>query len=93
MQKKTIAIGPVKGQALLTFIGRNNINEKQFVNVYDANTVETVNCNETFDQTGEIQDGLVFDGDCLSVCAWLMENDITVDLVYIDPPICQRCRL
>jgi len=31
-------------------------------------------------------DNMVMRGDCLSACAYLKENDIKVDLVYIDPP-------
>lgn len=29
---------------------------------------------------------LLIRGECLSACAYLKENGITVDLVYIDPP-------
>lgn len=36
---------------------------------------------------GENKEGnLVMRGECLSACAYLKENGITVDLVYIDPP-------
>lgn len=36
---------------------------------------------------GENKDGnLIIRGECLSACAYLKEKEITVDLVYIDPP-------
>lgn len=31
-------------------------------------------------------DNMVVRGECLSACAWLKENNVKVDLVYIDPP-------
>lgn len=39
------------------------------------------------DRIGENKErNLVMRGECLSACAYLKENGITVDLVYIDPP-------
>ena len=35
---------------------------------------------------GKESDNLVIRGECLSACAYLKENNIKVDLVYIDPP-------
>lgn len=35
---------------------------------------------------GEISDNLIIQGECVSACAYLRERNITVDLVYIDPP-------
>ena len=42
---------------------------------------------EEVERVGENPDGnLLMRGECLSACAYLKENGITVDLVYIDPP-------
>jgi adenine-specific DNA-methyltransferase len=38
---------------------------------------------ETF---GENPDNLIIRGECVSVCVYLKEQNIKVDLVYIDPP-------
>ena len=35
---------------------------------------------------GKNSDNLVIRGECVSTCAYLKENNIKVDLVYIDPP-------
>lgn len=35
---------------------------------------------------GEPSDNLVIRGECVSACAYLRQNNISVDLVYIDPP-------
>ncbi len=46
--------------------------------LYDMEKVETV---------GENKDGnMVIHGECVSACAYLKEQGIEVDLVYIDPP-------
>jgi len=41
---------------------------------------------ETLEEVGEKSDNLVIRGECISSCAYLKEQDIKVDLVYIDPP-------
>lgn len=41
---------------------------------------------ETTEVVGKESDNLVIRGECLSACAYLKENNIKVDLVYIDPP-------
>ena len=41
---------------------------------------------EITEVVGKESDNLVIRGECLSACAYLKENDIKVDLVYIDPP-------
>lgn len=41
---------------------------------------------EVTEIVGEKSDNLVIRGECVSTCAYLKENDIKVDLVYIDPP-------
>lgn len=78
----TYKISPADGQALLSFKGRLNA-EDLYMQLYDIDEEngELVNC-----KINEDKDGLVFNGDCLSVCAYLKAHDITVDLVYIDPP-------
>ncbi|SNR14192.1 DNA methyltransferase [Tenacibaculum jejuense] len=41
---------------------------------------------ETVEQVGESSDNLIMRGECVSNCAYLKEQGIKVDLVYIDPP-------
>jgi len=41
---------------------------------------------EKQEQIGKESDNLVIRGECLSACAYLKEQGIKVDLVYIDPP-------
>jgi len=41
---------------------------------------------ETIEQVGKPSDNLVIRGECISACAYLKEQNIKVDLVYIDPP-------
>lgn len=41
---------------------------------------------ETIEQVGEPSDNLIIRGECISNCAYLKEQGIKVDLVYIDPP-------
>lgn len=41
---------------------------------------------ETIEQVGKPSDNLVLRGECISACAYLKEQNIKVDLVYIDPP-------
>ena len=42
---------------------------------------------ESIEKVGKKKDNnLVIRGECLSACAYLKENNIKVDLVYIDPP-------
>mgnify|MGYP004417270559 FL=1 len=41
---------------------------------------------ETVEQVGELSENLIIRGECISNCAYLKEQDIKVDLVYIDPP-------
>ena len=78
---------PVSGQALLNnfnrmlkYRGTNDLDMRieRGIPFYTAEKVETV---------GKGGSGnLVIRGDCLSTCAYLQENGIKVDLVYIDPP-------
>jgi adenine-specific DNA-methyltransferase len=41
---------------------------------------------ETVEQVGEPSENLIIRGECVSNCAYLKEQGIKVDLVYIDPP-------
>ena len=46
--------------------------------LYEVELLESVGKNE--------KQNIVMRGECLSACAYLKENGISVDLVYIDPP-------
>lgn len=79
----------VNGQAILdNFIRTKRVlkyadNDKVFERIerglplYETDVTEIV---------GEESDNLIIRGECLSACAYLKENNIKVDLVYIDPP-------
>ena len=41
---------------------------------------------ETVEQVGAKSENIVLRGECISACAYLKEQNIKVDLVYIDPP-------
>lgn len=41
---------------------------------------------ETVEHVGESSENLIIRGECISSCAYLKEQGIKVDLVYIDPP-------
>jgi len=80
---------PVRGQAILNNVTRvtrvlsYKDNDKVYERIqrgipyYELNEIESV---------GEESENLVIRGECLSACAYLKEQDIKVDLVYIDPP-------
>ena len=85
---KKITLHPIRGQALLNFIDRINADEYE-LSVYDTEVLERVHLKQeekSFENGEILSDGLVFKGDCLSTCAWLLDNNVKVDLVYIDPP-------
>ena len=81
---------PIEGQALLDTFQRtrralkykgNDGPETRILRglpLYEVETVETVGDNPS--------QGAVIHGECLSACAWLKDQGIKVDLVYIDPP-------
>ena len=83
----------VEGQAILDNITRTQRvlryrenNEvynriKRGMPYYEVETIETIVLNEELKQ-----DNLVIRGECISACAYLKEQNIKVDLVYIDPP-------
>ncbi|MDD7132530.1 MAG: site-specific DNA-methyltransferase [Firmicutes bacterium] len=81
---------PIEGQAILDNFTRTKRilkyadNDKVFNRIdkgmplYEVETEEIVG-----DKNAE---NLIIRGECVSACAYLKENDIKVDLVYIDPP-------
>ena len=83
---------PIKGQALL-----NNVSRSQRVLRYrDNDKVDEKILRglpyyelEAVEQVGKVNkswNNLLLRGECLSACAYLKEQGIKVDLVYIDPP-------
>ena len=78
---------PIEGQALLDNFKRTlrykgaydvTAKLKRGMPLYEMEKQETVGANA---------DGnMVIRGECVSACAYLKEQGITVDLVYIDPP-------
>ena len=78
---------PVEGQAvlgnfnrILKYKGADDVSMtlQRGMPLYEMEKQETV---------GENADGnMVIRGECVSACAYLKEQDIQVDLVYIDPP-------
>jgi adenine-specific DNA-methyltransferase len=78
---------PIEGQALLDnfkrtlrYKGAGNIEEKlrRGMPLYEMEKVETVGKNKN--------NNILIRGECVSACAYLREQGIDVDLVYIDPP-------
>lgn len=88
---KQYNITPAKGQALLNFQGRC-FPEK--IDVFEIELIEKVRNTKTkeqtlFDKETDLNSdfrNLLIQGDCLSACAYLKQQNIKVDLVYIDPP-------
>ena len=84
---------PVEGEAILDNITRPqrvlryHKNDEVFDRVKRGMPYYEV---ETIEKVGEIAadntENLVIRGECLSACAYLKEQNIKVDLVYIDPP-------
>jgi len=64
---------------VLKYADNDKVNEKieRGLPLYETEVTEIV---------GNESDNLVIRGECLSACAYLKENNIKVDLVYIDPP-------
>lgn len=64
---------------VLKYADNDKVNEKieRGLPLYETEVTEVV---------GKDSDNLVIRGECLSACAYLKENNIKVDLVYIDPP-------
>ena len=64
---------------VLKYADNDKVNEKieRGLPLYETEVTEVV---------GKESDNLIIRGECLSACAFLKENNIKVDLVYIDPP-------
>ena len=78
---------PIEGQALLNnfnrtlrYRGVENLSGRlrRGMPYYEVETTEKVGNADT--------DNMIIRGECLSACAYLKEQGIKVDLVYIDPP-------
>lgn len=78
---------PIEGQALLNnfnrtlrYRGSEDLNGRlrRGMPYYEVETTETVGNADT--------DNMIVRGECLSTCAYLKEQGVKVDLVYIDPP-------
>ena len=69
----------VRTKRVLKYADNDKVNEKieRGLPLYETEITEVVGSNT---------DNLVIRGECLSACAYLKENNIKVDLVYIDPP-------
>lgn len=89
MQKpKSYTIQPSRGQALLNFQGRRY---PDTVELFETDVIEEVRQEkkEKSDKQKDLNSdfrNLLVHGDALSACAYLKENNIKLDLVYIDPP-------
>ena len=79
----------VEGQAVLNNITRTQRVLRYRENNYVYDRIQRgmpyyeVEAQETI---GEASENLVIRGECLSACAYLKEQGIQIDLVYIDPP-------
>ncbi|MDD3772218.1 MAG: site-specific DNA-methyltransferase [Weeksellaceae bacterium] len=88
---KQYNITPAKGQALLNFQGRRFPDK---IDVFETELIEEVRNTKAkeqslFDKETDLNSdfqNLLIQGDCLSACAYLKQQNIKVDLVYIDPP-------
>lgn len=90
-KSKQYNITPAKGQALLNFQGRQ---KPEPITLYEVEKIEEVKSKK--EKQAKLGDkktklnadfkNLLIQGDCLSACAYLKENKIKPDLVYIDPP-------
>ena len=78
---------PIEGQALLNNFNRTlryrgvedlNGRLRRGMPYYEVETTEKVGDADT--------DNMIIRGECLSACAYLKEQGVKVDLVYIDPP-------
>ena len=76
-------VEPLRGQAVLPFLRyHRQLSAKDFqlqgMPYFETELVEKVGKKSS--------DNLLIHGDCLNACAYLKDKNITVDLVYIDPP-------
>jgi len=90
-EPKQYNITPAKGQAILNFQGRRFPDK---IDVFETELIEKVKNTKIrqqtiFDEETDLNAdfrNLLIQGDCLSACAYLKQQNIKVDLVYIDPP-------
>lgn len=83
---KPFSPDPIEGQALLNInrvmkykgIGDTSVTLKRGMPLYEIENLESVGEN--------VDNNMVFRGECITTCAYLREQGIQVDLVYIDPP-------
>ena len=89
---KRYNITPALGQALLDFQGRRF---PENMDVFETEATEEVRTARSKGQQQSLDEdldpnpdfrNLLIQGDCLSACAHLKSENISVDLVYIDPP-------
>ncbi len=91
MRQKYLPFFPetIKGQAILDnftrtlrYSGNDKVKERilRGMPLYESKCVESVN------SATQRNENLLIRGECISACAYLKENGIKVDLVYIDPP-------
>ena len=88
---KRYNIAPALGQALLDFQGRRFPHKMDVFETEETEEVRTAkskgqkSLDEDIDPNPDFRN-LLIQGDCLSACAYLKSKNISVDLVYIDPP-------
>lgn len=77
---KKYNLRPASGQALLNY--QNRLPPKEELTFYEAETAEEVRPKGKTENGGNY----LLRSDCLATCAWMREQNISADLVYIDPP-------
>lgn len=81
---------PIEGQAILDNFTRTKRvlkytdNDKVFDRIEKGMPLYEVETKEIVGK--EDNENMIIRGECVSACAYLKENNIKVDLVYIDPP-------
>jgi len=82
---------PIQGQALLNVARSRRLlryrdNDKVFERVRRGLPYHEVELQERVGKASDGWNNLLLRGECLSACAYLKEQGVKVDLVYIDPP-------
>lgn len=80
---KPYSVSPAKGQALLSYDGRR---APEKLPSFETETVEEVRRKAPAVADDAAFRNLLIQGDCLSACAYLKQQGVKIDLVYIDPP-------
>ena len=70
----------VRTQRILRYRENDNVTERILRGMPLYEVTETERIGDT------ASDNMIIHGECVSACAYLKENGIKVDLVYIDPP-------